>query len=238
MNTNNQRKRIAVLTGAGVSKESGLDTYRDRDGMWQKQNPMKLVSVEGWEEDKQTVLDFHNSLRRTLLTVEPNSAHKLLAQLEKDFDVTIITQNIDNLHERGGSTDIIHLHGELTKVCSSRDSEDPRYVRELLPLDVEIKLGDKAGDGSQLRPYIVWFGEAVPMMERAAVAMEQADIVIVVGTSLQVYPAAGLTRYAFKATHKFLIDPSDMDVPVGYEHIKAPATVGMKLLMSKLMELK
>ena len=151
------RKKIVVLTGAGISKESGIPTFRDTNGMWMKYDAQKLASVEGFEEDPQAVLDFYNARRKNLLEVQPNHAHKMLAELEKQHDVTIITQNVDDLHERAGSSRVVHLHGELTKVTSSLDRLNPENIKEY-PLDMPIRMGDKAADGSQLRPYIVWFG--------------------------------------------------------------------------------
>ena len=230
------RQKIVILTGAGISKESGLDTFRDKDGMWQKHDAMRLSSIEGFEQEPQAVLDFYNARRKQLLEVEPNEAHKLLAELERWHDVTIITQNIDNLHERAGSTHVIHLHGELTKVTSSRNRLDPRCIKEY-PLDVPIRLGDKAEDGSQLRPYIVWFGEYVPAMEVAEDHVCEADIFVVIGTSLSVYPAAGLTRYAHGSVPKFVVDPHLEVIPTGFTHIKANATSGMARLMEEIKRL-
>ena len=236
MKTSTLRQKIVVLTGAGISKESGLDTFRDKDGMWQKHDAMRLSSIEGFEQEPQAVLDFYNARRKQLLEVEPNEAHKLLAELERWHDVTIITQNIDNLHERAGSTHVIHLHGELTKVTSSRNRLDPHCIKEY-PLDVPIRLGDKADDGSQLRPYIVWFGEYVPAMEVAEDHVREADIFVVIGTSLTVYPAAGLTRYAHGSVPKFVVDPHLEIIPTGFTHIKANATSGMARLMEEIKRL-
>ena len=236
MKTSTLRQKIVILTGAGISKESGLDTFRDKDGMWQKHDAMRLSSIEGFEQEPQAVLDFYNARRKQLLEVEPNEAHKILAELERWHDVTIITQNIDNLHERAGSTHVIHLHGELTKVTSSRNRLDPRCIKEY-PLDVPIRLGDKADDGSQLRPYIVWFGEYVPDMEMAERHVREADIFVVIGTSLSVYPAAGLTRYAHGSVPKFVVDPHLEIIPTGFTHIKANATSGMARLMEEIKRL-
>ena len=157
------KKHLVILSGAGISKESGIDTFRDKDGIWTKKNAMQLASIEGWNTNPQAVLDFYNARRRQLLSVNPNKAHQLLAALEEWYDVSIITQNVDDLHERAGSTHVIHLHGELSKVCSSANKEDKSCI-EQRPLDQDIRMGDKAKDGSQLRPYIVWFGESVPNM--------------------------------------------------------------------------
>ena len=236
MQTSTQRQKIVILTGAGISKESGLDTFRDKDGMWQKHDAMRLSSIEGFEQEPQAVLDFYNARRKQLLEVEPNDAHKILAELERWHDVTIITQNIDNLHERAGSTHVIHLHGELTKVTSSRKPNDPRYIKEY-SLDVPICLGDKADDGSQLRPYIVWFGEYVPAMEVAEGHVREADIFVVIGTSLSVYPAAGLTRYAHGSVPKFVVDPHLEIIPTGFTHIKDTATRGVAQLKKEIERL-
>lgn len=231
------QQKLVVFTGAGISAESGIPTFRDKNGMWGKYDAMKLASVEGFEEDPQAVLDFYNARRRNLLEVEPNHAHRVLADLEKRYDVTIITQNVDNLHERAGSSKVIHLHGELAKVTSSCNRLDPNCIKEY-PLDVPIRHGDKAVDGSQLRPYIVWFGEYVDNMELAAHLVKTADIFVVIGTSLVVYPAAGLVNYAHREVPKFLIDPGDMQgkLPFGFEHIKATAVEGVDVLLEKLSE--
>ena len=232
------RQKLVVFTGAGISAESGIPAFRDANGMWGKYDAMKLASVEGFEEDPQAVLDFYNARRKNLLEVEPNHAHRVLADLEKRFDVTVITQNVDNLHERAGSSKVLHLHGELSKVTSSRDRSAYDYIQEY-PLDVPIRLGDKAADGSQLRPYIVWFGEYVDNMDLAEHLVRQADIFVVVGTSLVVYPAAGLVNYARREIPKFLIDPNDLKggLPAGFQHIKAKAVEGVDELMRRLEEL-
>ena len=236
MKTSTLRQKIVILTGAGISKESGLDTFRDKDGTWQKHDAMRLSSIEGFEQEPQAVLDFYNARRKQLLEVEPNEAHRILAELEQWHDVTIITQNIDNLHERAGSTHVIHLHGELTKVTSSRNRLDPHCIKEY-PLDVPIRLGDKADDGSQLRPYIVWFGEYVPDMEVAERHVREADIFVVIGTSLSVYPAAGLTRYAHGSVPKFVVDPHLEIIPTGFTHIKDTATQGVAQLKKEIERL-
>ena len=203
--------------------------------MWGKYDAMKLASIEGFREDPQAVLDFYNARRRNLLEVEPNHAHLVLADLEKQFDVTIVTQNVDNLHERAGSSRVIHLHGELSKVTSSRNKLSPNYIKEY-PLDVPIQLGDKAADGSQLRPYIVWFGEYVDSMDVAQHWVNKADVFVVIGTSLVVYPAASLVDYAPSGIPKFLIDPNEMrgGIPLGFQHIKAKAVEGVDELVLKL----
>ena len=233
------QQKLVVFTGAGISAESGIPTFRDKNGMWGKYDAMKLASVEGFEEDPQAVLDFYNARRKNLLEVEPNHAHFVLAELEKQYDVTIITQNVDNLHERAGSSKVIHLHGELFKVTSSRNRLDSDCIKEY-PLDVPICLGDKAADGSQLRPYIVWFGEYVDNMDLAEHLVKMADIFVVIGTSLVVYPAAGLVNYAHREIPKYLIDPNDMKrgLPFGFEHIKAKAAEGVDELVRRMEELE
>ena len=233
------RQKLVVFTGAGISAESGIPTFRDANGMWGKYDAMKLASIEGFEEDPQAVLDFYNARRKNLLEVQPNHAHFVLAELEKQYDVTIVTQNVDNLHERAGSSKVLHLHGELCKVTSSRNRLDPNCIKDY-PLDVPIRLGDKAADGSQLRPYIVWFGEYVDNMDEATRFVKQADIFVVIGTSLVVYPAAGLVNYAKREIPKFLIDPNDIKggLPMGYQHIKAKAVEGVDELVKRLDELE
>lgn len=231
-------RRLVIFTGAGISAESGIPTFRDANGMWGKYDAMRLASVEGFEEDPQAVLDFYNARRKNLLAVEPNHAHRVLADLEKHYDVTVVTQNVDNLHERAGSSKVIHLHGELTKVTSSRNRENRSCVKEF-PLDVPICLGDRAFDGSQLRPYIVWFGECIDNLELAASLVEKADVFVVIGTSLVVYPAAGLVDYASSEIPKYLIDPNEVKggLPLGYQHIKAKAAEGVDELVRRLEEM-
>lgn len=233
------RQKLVVFTGAGISAESGIPTFRDANGMWGKYDAMKLASVEGFEEDPQAVLDFYNARRKNLLEVEPNHAHHVLADMEKRFDVTIITQNVDNLHERAGSSRVIHLHGELTKVTSVVDRLNPNNIMEY-PLDVPIRLGDKAANGTQLRPYIVWFGEYVDNMDVAIRLVKKADLFVVIGTSLVVYPAAGLVNYAHREIPKFLIDPYDLKggMPDGFQHIKAKAVEGVDELARRLAKLE
>lgn len=232
------RKKIVVLTGAGISKESGIPTFRDTNGMWMKYDAQKLASVEGFEEDPQAVLDFYNARRKNLLEVHPNHAHKMLAELEKQYDVTIITQNVDDLHERAGSSRVIHLHGELTKVTSSLDRLNPDYIKEY-PLEVPIRMGDKAADGSQLRPYIVWFGESLgPEIEQAVIMIENADLFVVIGTSLVVYPAAILVNFAQHGVPKILIDPGDLQgrLPEDFHHIQKTAVEGIDILMEAIIK--
>ena len=204
-------KKLVFLTGAGMSVESGFKTFRGNDGLWENYPVEQIATHEGWEADPTLVTNFYNMLRHKLYAAQPNEGHKLIKELEKDFDVTVITQNVDNLHERAGSSHIIHLHGELIKVCSSRDPYNPHYIKELKPEEYEVKMGDKAGDGTQLRPFIVWFGEAVPEIETAIRYVEKADIFVIIGTSLNVYPAAGLLHYVPRGAEVYLIDPKPVD---------------------------
>ena len=234
-------KKIVVLTGAGVSAESGLSTYRDSGGTWDNYDPMVVASIQGWYNDPRTVLDFYNGLRTRMAACKPNSAHLDIAALEKNYDVTVITQNVDDLHERAGSSKIIHLHGEATKVRPEDTFNDYDGFSERAVVDVgyaPVNIGDKDARGVQMRPHIVFFGEAVPKMEDAIRAVEQADIVLIVGTSLQVYPAASLYHYAGAGVPIFIIDPKD--VPA-YEkritHIRDVATRGMKTFLEKIMDL-
>ena len=194
------KKKLVILSGAGISEESGLRTFRDSDGLWEGYNVEDVATPEAWKKDPQLVLNFYNERRRNVADAKPNTAHIGLAELEKYFDVTIITQNIDNLHERAGSTNVLHLHGEIFKMRSEWDDE---LISEIKG---DLKLGDLATDGKQLRPFIVWFGEPVVMMEKAVEVVYTADIFAVVGTSLAVYPAAGLINYFSESTPKFIID--------------------------------
>ena len=229
-------KKIVVLTGAGMSAESGISTFRDAGGLWDKYPVEQVATPEGYAADPQLVTDFYNARRLQLLTVEPNEGHRLVAALEKRYEVVVVTQNVDNLHERAGSTRVIHLHGELTKVTSSLQPNNPRYIRELAPEEYEVKIGDTAKDGSQLRPFIVWFGEEVPNIEVAADYVQQADIVIIIGTSLNVYPAAGLLYYAKADAEIYLIDPANVNVPYGrrVQVIPKGASEGMRELCGLL----
>ena len=230
-------KKLVILSGAGISAESGISTFRDAGGLWDKYPVMQVASIEGYEANPELVINFYNERRKQLLDVKPNQGHILCAELEKYFDVTVVTQNVDNLHERAGSHHIIHLHGELTKVCSSYNPNDPRYIRELKPEEFEVKMGDKAGDGSQLRPFIVWFGEAVPEIETAVRYVEKADIFVIIGTSMNVYPAASLLYYVPENAKVYLIDPKDVNIntrrPI--THIKKGASEGMKELLETLV---
>ena len=228
-------KKIVVLTGAGMSAESGLKTFRDADGLWEEYPVAKVATHEGWLADLTLVTNFYNMLRRKCWNVQPNEGHRLVAELEKHYDVTVVTQNVDNLHEKAGSTKVIHLHGELMKVCSSRDVDDPRYIQTLTPDNCEIAPGTKAGDGSLLRPYIVFFGEAVPNISVAADAVEEADILIIIGTSLVVYPAAGLMHYARPSVPIYLIDPNPIAAGNRVQQIQKGASEGMKELFATLV---
>ena len=220
------KKHIVVLTGAGMSAESGVKTFRDHNGLWEGHDVMQVASPEGFARNPELVLDFYNQRRRQLKTVEPNQAHKDLAQLEKDFKVTIITQNVDDLHERAGSTDVVHLHGELLKVRSTRNHNDIKAWTE------DINLGDTCDNGYQLRPHIVWFGEDVPMIETAVKICYAADILIIIGTSMQVYPAASLINYVQPDTTIYYIDPKPAIRSSGHINvIPKSATEGMKELV-------
>lgn len=232
-------KKLVVLSGAGISAESGISTFRDSGGLWEQYPVMKVASHTGWEADPTLVNQFYNERRRQLFDTHPCAAHKLLAKLEKQYDVSIITQNVDDLHERAGSTKIIHLHGELLKACSSRDVDNPRYWQVLDRNNYEIKPGQKAGDGSLLRPYIVFFEEAVPMIGPASLRVGEADIFVIIGTSLNVYPAAGLTDYVKATVPIFLIDPNDVDTPRNRNvmHIKESASAGVARLIEELQKL-
>ncbi len=230
-------KKIVVLTGAGMSVESGLSTFRDAGGLWENYPVQQVASHEGWEADPELVTNFYNMLRKKLLGAKPNEGHTLVAKLQEKYDVTVVTQNVDNLHEMAGSKKVIHLHGELMKVCSSNDPYDPRFVQTLDSKNSQIAAGTKAGDGSLLRPFIVFFGESVPMIEPAAVEAQKADIFIIIGTSLNVYPAAGLVQYVNSDVPVYLIDPKPV-MAGGYHkviQIQKGASDGMKDLYEKLM---
>ena len=201
-------KKIVVLTGAGMSAESGISTFRDSGGLWEKYKIDDVATPNGWRRNAALVLDFYNQRRRQLLDSKPNAGHYALAELEKDFEIQIITQNVDNLHERAGSTNVVHLHGELMKVRSTGPGED---VFEVDPLHPEINLGDKCPRGYQLRPHIVWFGEAVPEIEKAERMTLNADLFLIIGTSMQVYPAAGLINNVKPGVPIYLIDPHEVN---------------------------
>lgn len=226
------KKKIVVLTGAGVSAESGVSTFRDSDGLWEQHKVEDVASIEGWYRDPSLVLEFYNARRAQLAQVRPNAAHYAIAELEKDYDVTVITQNVDNLHERAGSTRLIHLHGELTKVRPENCFNDMDGFSEETVFDIgtdSIQIGDLAPNGAQLRPHIVWFGEAVPKINAAIDAVEAADVMLIVGTSLQVYPAASLYAYANAGIPIYIIDPKELMVrDARLVHIKEVATKGME----------
>lgn len=225
------KKKLVVLTGAGISAESGIRTFRDMGGLWEEYDVMEVASPEGWAKDPELVLRFYNERRKQLFSVEPNRGHEALAEAEKEFEVHIITQNVDNLHERAGSSNVLHLHGELTLVRSTRD--------ESLVYDVgekEVNMGDLCEKGHQLRPHIVWFGEAVPLIPEAARIAAQADIFAVVGTSLNVYPAAGLLDAAPHNIPVFLIDPNPVSVfsRSDVTFIQEPASKGVDRMLEMI----
>jgi NAD-dependent deacetylase len=225
-------KKVVVMTGAGVSAESGIQTFRDEDGLWNKYRFEDLASPEGWDRDKRLVLEFYNQRRKIVWEARPNAAHYALAKLESKFDVQIVTQNVDDLHERAGSKNVLHLHGEIKKV---RSTIDPDLVYELK--DWQLNLGDKCAKGSQLRPHIVWFGEAVPMIGPAIKIVSEADIFLIIGTSMVVYPAASLVVYAHPDSSKYYIDPKAF--PVGgisnLEIIKKTAGEGVPEVVERIM---
>jgi NAD-dependent deacetylase len=225
-------QKVVVLTGAGMSADSGLATFRDSGGLWEGFDINEVASVTGWEKDPEKVLEFYNKRRKQAFEADPNEGHKALARLEEKYDVTIITQNVDNLHERGGSSDVLHLHGELHK---ARSVEDDSVVVEIG--DKSIQMGDTAPDGGQLRPHIVWFGEMVPMMEKAATIVPKADIFVVIGTSLVVYPAAGLTDLVRADVDKYLIDPKEPELMsyANWDHIQETAASGTPKLVDRLL---
>jgi NAD-dependent deacetylase len=219
------KKNLVVLTGAGMSAESGISTFRDSGGLWEKYSIEEVATPEGFQANPKLVLDFYNARRKQLDEVEPNEGHLILARLEKSFNVQIITQNVDNLHERAGSNNILHLHGELTKV---RSTKFPNLIYDIGTKRIE--LGDFCEKGAQLRPHIVWFGEAVPVIDEAIMISSKADIFVVIGTSLNVYPAAGLVMYARHDAPKYLIDPNEVEISSGlnFNVIKKAAGEGCK----------
>ena len=229
-------KKLVVLTGAGISAESGINTFRDANGLWEGHDIMEVASPIGWQKNPSLVLDFYNKRRKQLHEVHPNQGHFILAELERDFDVHIITQNVDNLHEQAGSSNVLHLHGELFKVRSTNpEASGESYV---LDWKTDLNLGDVDTNGNQLRPHIVWFGEAVPALDEAIEITQTADFLAVIGTSLQVYPAAGLLHYAKSNVPVFYIDPKpatiyDLQNPL--EIIPMNATDGVPLLRQKLL---
>lgn len=225
--------KLVVLTGSGISAESGLKTFREMGGLWEEYDVHEVASPQGWASNMDLVLRFYNERRKQLQEAEPNMGHRVLAELEEYFDVEIITQNVDNLHERAGSSKVLHLHGELTKV---RSTGDPKLVYELEGW--ELKRGDTCEKGFQLRPHIVWFGEPVPMIEEAARIASQADVFAVIGTSLVVYPAAGLVDHAPPDAAVYLVDPNVIPVPLNrkVEVIMEKASTGVPLLKEKLLD--
>jgi len=235
------KQKIGVLTGAGVSAESGISTFRDNGGLWDQYDVNDVASIEGWYRNRKLVLDFYNMQRKHLQKAAPNAAHLEIAALENDYDVTVITQNVDNLHERAGSTKVLHLHGELTKVRPENCYNDEDGYSEQTVFDIgydAVNLGDKAPNGVQLRPHIVFFGEAVPKIESAINVVSDADILLIVGTSLKVYPAAGLYRYAKYDTPIYIIDPKSVPVKDSrITHIKEVASKGMENI-KKILEKK
>lgn len=228
-------KKLIILTGSGISAESGIKTFRDSGGLWEEHKVEDVASIEGWYRNPTLVLDFYNQRRAQLATAEPNGAHFGLAELEAEYDVRIITQNVDNLHERAGSTNVLHLHGELTKACSSMDKS---HVKEIGYR--AIQMGEKSKDGSQLRPFIVWFGEEVPAMDLAIQWTSEADIFVIIGTSLQVYPAAGLVNYVPEGCPICVVDPNDLGRSIRPDCvvIKENAVEGVRSLCQLLKELK
>lgn len=228
------RKKLVILTGAGMSQESGLRTFRDMGGLWEEYDITEVATPEAWRRNPSLVMQFYNERRKQLYECEPNDGHRGLVELEKDFDVSIITQNVDDLHERAGSSKVIHLHGELKKARSSVD--------ESLVYDIagwELRFGQKCAKGSQLRPHIVWFGEAVPAMDDAIPLVEEADILVVIGTSLNVYPAAGLVNYTRSGTPIFVIDPERPQVYIrNVKYIQEKAGKGVEILNEQLKALK
>lgn len=229
------KKKLVVLSGAGISAESGIQTFRDSDGLWEGHNVNDVATPEGFTRNPELVLDFYNQRRKQLHTVIPNSGHEIIAALEQDFEVQIITQNVDNLHEKAGSTNVLHLHGELLKV---RSTANKNYI---LNWNEDLNLGDFDDKGNQLRPYIVWFGEDVPALEEAVSIVQNADILIIIGTSLQVYPAAGLMNFANENIPVYYIDPKPAeiyDLPNKIKIIATTGSNGMKIVQKELMKMK
>lgn len=226
------KKRLMVLSGAGISAESGLGTFRDSGGLWEKYRIEDVATPEAWGKDPALVTEFYNMRRKQAYEAQPNDAHLILAELEKYFDIHIITQNIDGLHEKAGSTKVLHLHGEINKVKSSGPNAEKKYYAQN---DWEVKMGDLCPDGHQLRPHVVWFGEDVPLLQEAASLVQMADLFLVIGTSLNVYPAAGLIHYTPESCKHFVIDPGELSTPKNFQHIKAKASKGMKVLKSELI---
>lgn len=225
------KKKIVVLTGAGISAESGIQTFRDADGLWEGHDVMEVASPQGWAKNRDLVLDFYNKRRAQLSSVQPNEAHLALAELEQKYEVCIITQNVDDLHERGGSTRVVHLHGELLK---ARSTLNPELIYDW---SKDITTADKCEKGSQLRPHIVWFGESVPMLEVAAQIASIGDIYIIIGTSMKVYPAAGLIHYADDNAPKYFVDPKPATINIpNLTVIEQKATIGVRQLVDQLLK--
>jgi transcriptional regulator, sir2 family len=229
-------KKIVFLTGAGMSVESGFKTFRGNDGLWENYPVEKVATHEAWEDNPEFINNFYNGLRKKLFTAKPNDGHLLIKQLEDKYKVTVITQNVDDLHEMAGSTNVIHLHGELKKVCSSADAYNPKYRKELTEDAPNVMPDEKAGDGSLLRPFIVFFGESVPMIEPAIKEVAEADIFVIIGTSLNVYPAANLIHYVRTEVPVYLIDPNDVDskYDTNITVIRKGASEGMRELIKEL----
>jgi NAD-dependent deacetylase len=226
-----ERKKLVVLSGAGISAESGLGTFRDSGGLWENYRIEDVATPEAWRKNPQLVLEFYNMRRKKNNEAEPNEAHFLLAGLEDVFEVQIITQNIDNLHERAGSTRVLHLHGEITKAKSSGPNQEKAYYEVR---GSRINWGDLCPEGYQLRPHVVWFGEEVPLLDKAAELVSEADIFLVIGTSLNVYPAAALIHSVKRNFECYAIDPKDIPLTSRFKHIRESATVGMRLFCSMI----
>ena len=227
------QKKLVVLSGAGISAESGIQTFRDSDGLWEGHDVMEVATPEGYRKNPALVLDFYNKRRQQLLTVQPNEAHLILAELEKDFDVQIITQNVDDLHERAGSSNVLHLHGELLKVRSTRNPN------RIIDWKIDLLDSDKDDDGFNLRPHIVWFGEEVPALEEAVQLVTEADLCLVIGTSMQVYPAAGLVDFVPSSSTIYYIDPKPIKIPNLRNKLVVfanTASEGMRLLREELLK--
>lgn len=229
-------KKIVFLTGAGMSVESGFKTFRGNDGLWENYPVEKVATHDAWEDNPEFINNFYNGLRKKLFTAKPNDGHLLIKQLEDKYKVIVITQNVDDLHEMAGSTNVIHLHGELKKVCSSADAYNPKYRKELTEDAPNVMPDEKAGDGSLLRPFIVFFGESVPMIEPAIKEVSEADIFVIIGTSLNVYPAASLIHYVRTEIPVYLIDPNDVDskYDTNITVIRKGASEGMRELIKEL----
>lgn len=227
------KKEIVIFSGAGMSAESGIQTFRDSNGLWENYRIEDVATPEAWKRNPDLVQQFYNLRRKQILEAKPNEAHLLIKDLENEFHITVITQNIDDLHERAGSTNVIHLHGNITLSKSSGPNQESTYY----PIDGwELRLTDLCPEGYALRPHVVWFGEAVPMYDKAVELVKEADILIVIGTSLQVYPAAGIIHYASKANEKYIIDPgiAQMNIPSDFQGIEMSASEGIKKVLQKI----